>query len=301
MTSSQKPYAMIYAPDKTSTLYQQLKELESSEYRLVTTAAVEDLGAVGLEKYHSISAYIIDVMALDMPLKDIIAHISPSYIEERGVVILVGTSARLQMEKPCHTKNLKYVVLEDDPRPLRVAISVEVEEFERIQGLKKAISQYKSVVGQVTSGEFKLKTRKEAQHLSTILSMSCPDPVPVAIGLSELLINGVEHGCLGISHDEKGTFIEAGTLNAEIERRRKLPENADKFVVVSYERKPDKVTFIIKDSGQGFDFKSYLDSAKGHNRKHGRGITMAKGCFDYLEYRGSGNEVFVVHVFQKEL
>ena len=50
----------------------------------------------------------------------------------------------------------------------------------------------------------------QAQHavrdLATLLSNICPDPQRVVVGMSELLINAVEHGNLGITYDEKGVL-----------------------------------------------------------------------------------------------
>ena len=111
--------------------------------------------------------------------------------------------------------------------------------------------------------------------------------------LSELFINAVEHGNLGISYEEKGALINNEALNLEIARRQALEENRDKRVVVCFERQTDALVFTIKDQGKGFDWWRYLDiDPERVFDPNGRGIAMARiMSFDSLEYQGNGNIV----------
>ncbi|WP_417460999.1 ATP-binding SpoIIE family protein phosphatase [Kordiimonas sp.] len=140
-------------------------------------------------------------------------------------------------------------------------------------------------------GRFEFQSRREAKKIATKLAASTSDPVGVSIGLMELFVNAIEHGCLGIGHVEKGQLIEQGTLNAEISRRRSLPEFNDNYVVVSFEREKEDLFVAVKDPGEGFDYLAFTEDGSGHDKKHGRGITMAKSCFNALTYHGNGNEV----------
>ena len=56
--------------------------------------------------------------------------------------------------------------------------------------------------------------------------VACPDPEAVIIGLTELLVNAVEHGNLGITYEDKTALNAAGTWDTEVRRRLALPENA---------------------------------------------------------------------------
>ena len=169
------------------------------------------------------------------------------------------------------------------------------QEHASILRLKADIEQRSSAIGHIRSGEFQIRTRTEAQKLATMLSMTFTNPTPIALGLLELLVNAVEHGCLEIGHDEKGQLIETGILNTEINSRLKDKKYADRFVSLRFERGEKQSQFTITDPGPGFDFQSY--SVDGHDlcKKHGRGIMMAYGCFCNVTYSGRGNVVLAVY------
>lgn len=177
---------------------------------------------------------------------------------------------------------------------LRVKLTIAIEGFGNVRALKEELERRSSAIGQIVSGSFRVTTRREGRNLATMLSMACDDPLPVAIGLTELIVNGVEHGCLAISHDLKGTLIEAGILNDEIQRRRALPEYAGRYVTVDFQREPDKLVFRVTDPGDGFDYNAYRADTVDSAKKHGRGILMARGCFERVKYSGRGNVVTAI-------
>jgi hypothetical protein len=63
------------------------------------------------------------------------------------------------------------------------------------------------------------------------------------MGLSELIINGIEHGNLGISYAEKSRLKQEDGWTEEIARRLALEENADKRVVVDLARGSEALSF----------------------------------------------------------
>ncbi|HUO85307.1 MAG TPA: ATP-binding protein, partial [Thermoanaerobaculia bacterium] len=77
------------------------------------------------------------------------------------------------------------------------------------------------------------------------------------------------------------------------ERRMGLPEYGHRSVRVRFERTDAEIRITIRDQGEGFDWKLYLqiDPSRAFDT-HGRGIAMANlFSFHALEYRGCGNEV----------
>jgi len=143
------------------------------------------------------------------------------------------------------------------------------------------------------SGIFHVRTLQEARELSSFLAKGCPDPNRAILGLVEVLVNAVEHGHLGISYEEKSRLEEQDQVDAEIERRLNLPENANKYVEVAFVRRVGAIEMTVTDQGPGFDWEPYLtfDETRAFN-SHGRGIAMARMLsFDKLEYRGGGNQV----------
>jgi anti-sigma regulatory factor (Ser/Thr protein kinase) len=48
-----------------------------------------------------------------------------------------------------------------------------------------------------------------------MLNIAAPDPSRVVLGLTELMLNAVEHGNLSISYDEKSRLIASDLLHQE--------------------------------------------------------------------------------------
>jgi CheY-like chemotaxis protein len=138
---------------------------------------------------------------------------------------------------------------------------------------------------------FEFATLPEARTLATRLAQRCPEPELVAMGLSELFINAIEHGNLGISYQEKCALRLAGNWEREVVRRLALPENAGRKVRVEVRMEASCLVFMVKDCGPGFDWRSYLtiDPERVYD-PNGRGIAMARQLsFTSLEYHGCGN------------
>jgi len=118
----------------------------------------------------------------------------------------------------------------------------------------------------------------------------------IRLGLSELLLNSVEHGNLGISFFEKSDAILNDTLTFLYNERLAIPELNQRMVEVRFSYKNDQCEWLISDQGKGFDFKAIPDpsSEEGLLRLHGRGIFICKFQFDDMEYLGCGNQVRVI-------
>lgn len=163
-------------------------------------------------------------------------------------------------------------------------------------------SRYKELLEEVRKGiegmallqsaTFAFRTIDEAHDLGTMLANACPDPSKAVIGLTELLVNAVEHGNLGISYIEKSQ-LHPDELLAEIGRRMSLEEYRGKSAEVQFERTGHALRFTISDQGNGFDWRPYLqiDPQRAFDT-HGRGIAVANLLsFDTLEYLEKGNVV----------
>ena len=113
------------------------------------------------------------------------------------------------------------------------------------------------------------------------------------MGLAELLVNGVEHGNLGIDFETKGRLKEDGTWAEEVAERLTWPEHRDKRVRLSVSRDGGRWCFAIRDEGQGFDWQRFseLDPSRAF-APNGRGIVLARQiAFEEVRYLGCGNEV----------
>lgn len=162
----------------------------------------------------------------------------------------------------------------------------------RIQLLGRAV-RLEEAQRLIRSVEYRFVTLSDVGSLVPVLADMCPAPEVVATGLSELMVNAVEHGNLGLSYREKSQLKWEGNWGDEIARRLALPEFCNRYATVLAERQEGAVRFTITDQGEGFDWERFLsfdpDRAFDPN---GRGIAMANMLsFSSLEYRGRGNVV----------
>lgn len=143
----------------------------------------------------------------------------------------------------------------------------------------------------LTHAEFKIQTLYQARQLAFHLSYLCPNPPRIAVGLTELFINAIEHGNLGITFEEKNQLTSESAWLEEIERRLNIPANQSKMVHISVHKDAHAVQFEIQDEGSGFRWQDYLENpGPCQSTKHGRGIILARMMsFDKLEYNDSGN------------
>lgn len=143
--------------------------------------------------------------------------------------------------------------------------------------------------GRLTKGEVKFQTRREALQLAKLLAEICPDGELVAVGLCELMINAVEHGCLEIGGEEKWRLIKQGVLQEEIWNRRKLPRYKDRYACIAFDFTDSNANYRITDPGDGFDFQAcMIPLSSGIKQENCRGIVMADSCFDAIDYENNG-------------
>lgn len=116
----------------------------------------------------------------------------------------------------------------------------------------------------------------------------------VKVGIEEMIQNAIEHGSLGIGSVAKGAALEGGTF-ASLVAERRAGDGGLRTVQVRSELTRERLTVVIRDEGDGFDWKS-LPSVDAENilSFNGRGIFLTKISFDEVRYNDRGNEVTLV-------
>jgi CheY-like chemotaxis protein/anti-sigma regulatory factor (Ser/Thr protein kinase) len=189
-----------------------------------------------------------------------------------------------------------YYLIKPFQREMLLAIVAAAVGFHKDrQQLEDQIAMHADSYRLLVNGEFHFRTLDEARQLTLMLSRACPEPQRVAMGLSELLINAIEHGNLAISYAEKSKLLQAGRWQDEVEARLEDSRYALRKAKVKFIADDDAIQLHISDEGAGFDWQPYLEFSPDRAfDPHGRGISMARMMsFDSLEYQGSGNEVLV--------
>jgi CheY-like chemotaxis protein len=186
-----------------------------------------------------------------------------------------------------------YLTKPFDKKTLNSIVETAINEYRRYKALQEELSRTTSTLQLMSSGKFECRTLDEGKNISALLSSVCPDPGSVAMGLSELIINAIEHGNLGITYKEKSELLKNMNWEQEITARLEQPEHNEKSVTIDYSQNDNYIEFLVTDEGKGFEWESYLDfDPERAFDTHGRGIAIANSMsFTKLEFQGKGNKV----------
>ncbi|KAB2920950.1 MAG: response regulator [Dechloromonas sp.] len=174
---------------------------------------------------------------------------------------------------------------------LLAIVHAALADAEARDALRRQLHRHIDALHFLDQGSFSIRTIDEAAQLASFLAQACPNPDMVVIGISELLINGIEHGNLGITYAEKSLLKREERWREEVDRRASLPENATKGLQVGFRREGGVITLRVADQGKGFDWQNFL--AMNPERAfdpNGRGIALARMMsFSSVRYEGCGN------------
>ena len=186
-----------------------------------------------------------------------------------------------------------YLTKPYDLHVMSTILKKAIKEYENHKIISKQIrAQNKNIIAYLNSGEIQFKTPDEALYISSWVS-EFTHSEKISIGLSELLINAVEHGNLGIGYEKKEEYLMNDTLELEIAKRLEDQENRNKYVSLFFEKLEDLLKITIEDMGSGFDYDRYLkiDPERVFDL-HGRGVAMANMSFyNGIQYKGKGNKL----------
>jgi CheY-like chemotaxis protein len=242
-----------------------------------------------------------DAVLLDrnMPIEDgmqLLGKIkSDPVLRDVPVIIQTGLAEPQQVAEGI-AKGAYYYLAKPFSRDVLCSIvDAAVRDYKHHRDLQMRLSRQAHGNAMLRLAEFHCRTLEEVSTLSTHLALFFPDPQRVVTGISEFLLNAVEHGNLELTYEDKSALLREGAWHAEIERRLSLPQFARRQVRAILENRVDRVTLTIIDEGAGFDWQAYLDFNPSRAFDlHGRGIAMSRlMCFDDVEYRGCGNEVLL--------
>ena len=201
--------------------------------------------------------------------------------ENQEIVDGLRAGAYYYLTKPYDGEILKSVI--------RGAVNDRLHEKSLLESLRAGRRIFKLM----TFGRFRIHNLEQCNLVASQVAHLCPEPQRVVTGISELLVNALEHGNLKIGYTEKSRLMRGGNWQLEVERRLGASENAGTYIELEFNVANDTVQIRIRDQGQGFDWTPYLDFDPDRAfDPHGRGIAVARlSSFDDLEYIGKGNEV----------
>ena len=239
-------------------------------------------------------AILLDRMMPDMDGIEILRRVKQRLdLGHVPVIMQTGMTADVDVLEGLRAGAYYYLTKPFSTATLLAIVSAAIRDFRSHREMADEVRRQGSMLSCLVEGVFEFRTLEQARSLAALVAKAAPDPSRVVLGLSELMINAIEHGNLGIGYDRKTELIERGILVDEISRLLELPAFRDRKARLKLRRTTRELSFLIQDDGPGFDWCSYLEmSPERAFDTHGRGIAMSRLIsFDRMEYRGSGNEV----------
>ncbi len=289
-----KPQAHILIVDDEELNLEIITEYLSTDYQ---TSVAED-GAIAwamLEKNPDIyDVILLDRMMPNMSGLQVLEKLNHHPVLQHCPVIFQTAKACVKdISEGLNAGAFYYLTKPFDEDVLLSVVKTAVADRERYKEIQNTLKKTNLTMGMLNSAFFEFKTLDDARSIASLVSNACPEPEKIVMGLTELMINAIEHGNLDITYAEKSELNTKGTWEQEVMDRLRLDINKNKTASINFQRYENKVEIIIKDQGSGFDWQSYLDFDPNRVMdNHGRGIAMAnKLSFSLLEYRGNGNEV----------
>lgn len=242
------------------------------------------------------SAVLLDWMMPGVSGIDVLLSIKADENINRLPVIMQTAKAGKEPMLEGLTAGAHYYISKPYDQKTLVAItSTAIRDYQHFTHMQDSLKKSAQTLRMMEHGVFCFQTLDEGRNLAALLANACPESDSVVLGLTELIINAVEHGNLSIGYDEKSKLNAVGEWDNEIERRLNSPINKNKYVKIEFIRSESEIMISILDQGDGFDWHQYMEISPSRAfDSHGRGIALANLIsFKEIEYIGSGNKVCV--------
>lgn len=243
----------------------------------------------------------IDVIVLDrmMPRLDGMACLKILKNDDRfkriPVIMQTAAASHEHIRQGIEAGVFYYLTKPYEEAVLISLVESALDTVRQQSSLQAAVRQNKQVLGLLDEARFHFRTLDEARDLAVYVANVFPNPELIVYGLSELMINAIEHGNLGINYDEKTRLVLENHWQDEVDRRLALPQFQDTKAQLILNAHKEFISVRIIDQGIGFNFNAYLElSPERATDPNGRGIATARMMsFDEMTYFGCGNEVEV--------
>jgi len=162
----------------------------------------------------------------------------------------------------------------------------------------------------VTSRDFELEIESDLNLVQSIANylvdktgslFEAKEKIRIELGLTELLLNAIEHGNWEITSDEKTQSLLDNNIKDLYASKMENPVFKNRKIHVSHKQNSKYCEWHIADEGKGFNWESlpFVSNNQFLKNNHGRGIFLSKLQFDEFEYINDGNIVRVKKYYKK--
>ena len=181
------------------------------------------------------------------------------------------------------------------------------DSLERVSRLRKDIEVYKVCLSYLITESRQFVFGNNPDHISLMAQFICRDLAvlnfkaemqPLQLSLIEAINNAVFHGNLEISsklknHEDKSSY--GSFLQMAKQRFNKAPYS-NREVTIDYRLENDKVCYVVRDQGRGFDHQNLPDPKNPESffKPSGRGLLMIRSFCDEVRWNETGNEITLI-------
>ncbi|MBN2657307.1 MAG: response regulator [Spirochaetales bacterium] len=292
-----QPDKKILIIDDDPTLVTILTDFLEMEGYTALTANDGETGLELLEKNKDLSAIILDWVLPSITGIQLLKQIKQlEAYSDIPVIMQTGKKDKESIIEGIEAGAFYYMTKPYSLEVLTTILKKAVFDYHNLQAIRDNTGEtVYGITDFIRKGEIEVETPEEARKVASFFTQ-VTDYDRTSIGLSELLLNAIEHGNLGIGYDMKEELIMEDRFDEEIRQRLSARENLGKKVKVDFEKSGGSLKIMISDRGPGFEYEKYLKiDPDAIFNLHGRGVAMAKLIFkNHLEFRGKGNKVEVI-------
>lgn len=289
-----RPWRILVVDDDPINLYIIAEFLDDPRYALDTAG---DAAAAWDKLCQPGDDYQLVILDRMMPGRDGIELLRMMKADRRfartPVIMQTAMAAPQQVSEGIEAGAYYYLTKPYQPKALEGIVRGVYADSRMYADVVAQVARQVDTLKLMSQAEFHFASIDEANKVAGMLAAMCPDPDAAALGLTELLVNAVEHGNLGIDCQEKARLRREDAWEEEVVRRQHLPGLCARKASVVVQRRADEIEFRIADQGKGFEWENYMQlDPQRVFAPNGRGIAMARMLsFSRLEYQGCGNVV----------
>ena len=275
--------------------------------RMMLQTQLEDLGHRVITADDGQSAWTvlqddsvdIDIVVLDREMPgmnglEVVAQMkNDPVLKNIPVIMQTGSDRAEQVREGINAGVHYYLTKPIDEAVLASVMSAAARNINQHKRLNQTLKHHQSSFNLIKKCQFTVRTVIEAENLACFLANFYPNPEKMIAGFTELFVNAVEHGNVGIDSEEKMWIVKNASWRNQISHRADFPEHRHKRVEVLYQHQQDGYYLTIKDCGKGIAWRKYLKvDPLCALENHGRGIAHVNSViFDKISYNEAVNEV----------
>ncbi|MEN8180423.1 MAG: response regulator, partial [Pseudomonadota bacterium] len=178
--------------------------LEDANYAAVMADNGQQAWSLLEESPERFEAVLLDRMMPEMDGMEVLTRIKAHpTLNTLPVIMQTAKASKQDVLDGLQAGAYYYLTKPYDEEHMLAIVNTAVADYQRYRSLQKETLQTAHTLCLMQNGRFQFRTLQEGRNLATLLANASPNAGNVVIGLSELMVNAVEHGNLGISYEEK--------------------------------------------------------------------------------------------------